>query len=229
MSEKNKNTPRRGSVALASVFCLSLCACESIVDEREQYSLSEETTHSYLDSRLDFLNARVDEYPKRDDYHYQIASVHFEKGDFNLAVGSLEDAIELRPDIPKYRYHLGRIYLKMGEIDRAEINFRKAAELTDAQRYSGINAALGYVLALKKDLPGAEEAFRKALVAEPDNPESYYFLGAIYDLQGRKDEAVSHFREYLSRGGRQYRSNALFYLEKLGVEVDTASTDQDRN
>ena len=55
MSEKIKNTPSRGPLALVSVFCLSLCACESIVDEREQYSLSEETTHSYLDSRLDFL------------------------------------------------------------------------------------------------------------------------------------------------------------------------------
>ena len=228
MSEKIKNTPSRGPLALVSVFCLSLCACESIVDEREQYSLSEETTHSYLDSRLDFLRARVEEYPKRDDYHYQIASVHFEKGDFNLAVSSLEEAIDLRPDIPRYRYHLGRVCLKMGEIDSAEINFRKAAELTDAQRYSGVNAALGYVLALKKDLPGAEAAFRKALVAEPDNPESYYFLGAIYDLQGKKDDAVKHFREYLARGGRQYRSNALFYLEKLGVEVDTETSAQEK-
>ena len=223
MSENTKRAPRWGSLALVSIVCLLLCACESIVDEREQYSLSEETTHSYLDSRLEFLQARVEEYPKRDDYHYEIASVHFEKGDFNRAVGNLKKAIKLRPDIPKYRYHLGRIYLKMGEIDRAEVNFRTAAELTDAQRYSGINAALGYVLALKKDLPGAEAAFRKALVAEPDNPESYYFLGAIYDLQGRKDDAVKHFREYLTRGGRQYRSNALFYLEKLGIEVDTGT------
>ena len=228
MSEKLETAPRRGPLALVSVVCLLLCACESIVDERQQYSLSEETTHSYLDSRLEFLQARVEDYPKRDDYHYQIASVHFEKNDFNRAVNSLEKAIRLRSDIPKYRYHLGRVYLKMGEIDHAEVNFRKAAELTDAQRYSGINAALGYVLALKKDLPGAEAAFRKALVAEPDNPESYYFLGAIYDLQGRRDDAVKDFREYLTRGGRQYRSNTLFYLEKLGIEVDTGAAAPDR-
>ena len=228
MSEKIKNTPSRGPLALVSVFCLSLCACESIVDEREQYSLSEETTHSYLDSRLDFLRARVEEYPKRDDYHYKIASVHFEKGDFYRAVRSLEDAVELRPDIPKYRYHLGRVFLQMGEIDKAVASFRKAAELTEDQRYSGINAGLGYALALKKDLPGAEAAFHKALAADPENAETYYFLGAICDLQGRKEEAVDHFQQYLARGGRQYRSNALFYLEKLGIEVDTETSVSDQ-
>lgn len=221
MFEKNKTAPHRGSLTLVVFFCLLLSACESIVDEREQYSLSEETTHSYLDSRLDFLKARVKEYPKRDDYHYKIASVHFEKGDFYRVVRSLEEAIELRPDIPKYRYHLGRVFLQMGEIDNAVSSFRKAAELTEDQRYSGINAGLGYALALKKDLPGAEAAFRKALAADPENSETYYFLGAICDLQGRKEEAVKNFRQYLVLGGTQYRSNALFYLEKLGIEVDT--------
>ena len=224
MSEKINTAPTRGLPALLVCFCLLLSACESIVDEREQYSLSEETTHSYLDSRLDFLKARVKEYPKRDDYHYKIASVHFEKGDFYRAVRSLEEAVELRPDIPKYRYHLGRVFLQMGEVDNAVASFRKAAELTEDQRYSGINAGLGYALALKKDLPGAEAAFKKALAADPENSETYYFLGAICDLQGRKEEAVKHFREYLARGGTQYRSNALFYLEKLGIEVDTKTS-----
>ena len=84
------------------------------------------------------------------------------------------------------------------------------------------------VAELAEALDEVEAAFRKALVAEPDNPESYYFLGAIYDLQGRKDDAVKHFREYLARGGRQYRSNALFYLEKLGVEVDTETSAQEK-
>ena len=117
-----------------------------------------------------------------------------------------------------------RVFLQMGEVDNAVVSFRKAAELTEDQRYSGINAGLGYALALKKDLPGAEAAFKKALAADPENSETYYFLGAICDLQGRKEEAVKHFREYLARGGTQYRSNALFYLEKLGIEVDTKTS-----
>jgi hypothetical protein len=55
---------------------------------------------------------------------------------------------------------------------------------------------------------------------DPDNPEYYYFLGALHDMKREDEKTIRYFREYLSRGGRKYRTKVVFLLEKLGVKVE---------
>jgi tetratricopeptide (TPR) repeat protein len=178
---------------------------------------------SILDSKLKNLMEEVGKYPKRHDLHYQIAGVYFEKEDYREAAKGLKAALRLAPEESKYHFQLGRVYSVMGESQEAETHFREAVRLSQGDRYSGPHAALGYVLAMKKDLSGAIAEFKKCAEIEPQNPDYQYSLGSLHDMRGERDEAIKCFQEYLVLGGTRYRKNAVFFLEKLGVQVDDAA------
>jgi tetratricopeptide (TPR) repeat protein len=188
--------------------------------EYDDYTGPQQNAQSYLDTRLKKLEEKASEYPKVPDYRYQIAGVHFERGDYTDAVTHLREAIYLDPNQSRYRFHLGRCYLQMKEMELAEEEFRAAVRLSAEGRFSGPYASLGYVLALRGKHVEAKENLHRAIEIDPEDPEPHYFLGALYDLEKDRDQAVYHLREYLDRGGRQYRKRAVFVLEKLGVKVD---------
>ncbi len=207
--------------AMLGITGLVLCGCtEVIVKDEERHEFTDGASHSILDSRIEFLEDKIREYPKRDDYEYGIAAIYFEKEDYRESARHLRRAISLSPDNSKYHYQLGRVYLKMREVDLAETSFQAASRQTPGGRYSGFHQALGLVKGMKREHAAAEVEFERAIEAEPDNAESYYFLAAVCDLQGKREKAVRNFREYLARGGQVFRTNTIFFLEKLGVVVD---------
>jgi len=217
------------SLVVASVVAVVAAStgCEStIVRAEEKHEISAKSDQSFLDGRIERLEKRTRDYPKRDDFQYEIAGIYFLKEDYRGAARHLMHAIDLRPDNPRYHYHLGRVYLKMREVGLAEASFRAALAHTPEGRYSGFHCALGLVKSMQSDNAGASQEFAAAIAAEPANPEPYYFYAAVRDLQGDRDEAVRYFREYLARGGRIFRSNAIFFLEKLGVVVDRAALER---
>lgn len=203
---------------IGSFLLVSLVGCQSVTTEENTYQVSTKS-HSYLDSKLEKLKELSEQYPRRHDLQYQIAGIHFLKADFNESAVHLKKAIVEKPDVSQYHYHLGRVYLTMGELERAEGSFQMAAQLDHRNRFSGPRAAYAYVLALEKKVPLAIAEFEKCLAIEPDNVLFYYFLGALNDMRGGDPQAVRYFREYLERGGVKYRRKAVDYLESLGVEV----------
>lgn len=209
------------SLVAACLSCLlALPSCRTTVnDGGTTYMASNEKGESILDARLRKLADEVKLYPKRHDLHYEIAGIHYEKQDLHAAARALERAIELQPTNVQYHTMLGRAYLQMEELDLAERHFRKAVSLVPPGRYSGPHAALGYVLSLKKDCPGAIEEFEKCVVAEPNNPKYWYSLGAQHDIMGNREEAVRYFQQYLQSGDTEYRRHTVFILERLGVSV----------
>ena len=54
---------------------------------------------------------------------------------------------------------------------------------------------LGAVLGWQGRQPEAVEAFRKAIVLQPDRPEVHYGLGLALGEQGKMGEAIPHFRK----------------------------------
>jgi tetratricopeptide (TPR) repeat protein len=206
---------------LAAVVSCTLTACQTTTTEvGTGYKFPDEDTESILDSKLNNLSKEVEKYPKRHDLHYRIAGVHFQKADYHESAQALERAIALSPEDSKYHFQLGRVYLRMQELEIAEEHFRKATRLSPPDRYSGPHAALGLVLSLNKDYKGAIAEFKKCIQIDPENPLYYYSLGAQYDIVGNTEGAIRNFKEYLLRGGVRYRKNATFILRKLGVDVE---------
>lgn len=227
MRTKNLSAPRRPSgVSTCGVICLAvlpwLSSCQTTKTEKTSVSMpTEDMSKSILDSRLSSLQKEVEEYPKRHELHYRIASVLYQKNDLKQCVNALHKAIDLSPKVAKYHYHLGRVYLHMGELQSAEKEFRTACRYMVSGRYTGPHAALGYTLARQNRVDEAIEQFETCLEIEPENPSFYYFLGSLYDIKGDEESVIRYYQEYLARGGATYRKNVLFVLEKLGVEVDT--------
>jgi len=209
---------------LVIATALLVSGCTTTVSETTDYEVSDGTSASVVDSRLETLQKDSLKYPKRSDLHYQMALLYFQKADYHASRDALEKAIELEPEVSEYQYHLGRVLLRMQELEVAEERFREAVRLQPKNRYSGPHAALGWTLTLRKDWDGALVEFQRCVEIEPGNPIFYYFLGSIYDLKGEKEKAIQSFQEYLARGGKQYRKKTAHILEKMGVEVDSMPT-----
>ena len=190
------------------------------VEQGTDYKIQDGKGTSVLDVRLKKLGEEAEQYPKRSDLRYQMAAVHYQKANYRESAKELEAAIDLSPDEMKFHYHLGRVYLYMQELSKAEKHFREAAKLSPQDRYTGPHAALGYVLALEKRPNEGLVEFKRCAELEPENPIYFYFLGILYDMLGNAKETIHNFQEYLVLGGKTYRQKTTFILEKLGVKVE---------
>lgn len=193
--------------------------CETTTKEKNDYVLTDARPDSVLDSRIKKLSDEAVKYPLRSDLHYQIAVIHAKKGDCNESVRALERAIKISPNDAKYYFHLGRLYLNMNDLGRAEEEFRKSIQLTPEGRFTGPHAALAWTMSLRGEHAAALAEFEKCTAIDPANPIFHYFQGSIHDIQGNAEKAIHHFREYLARGGTTYRTRATDMLRRLGVNV----------
>ncbi len=208
-----------GSCLLAATF-----GCKTTVTKDEFVGVSFDQQQgsgdsSVLDSQLKKLESLSRTYPKRPDLHYKMAGVHCQKENLHDAAKSLQRAIYLDPGDSKYHYHLGRLYMRMHELEKAEKALRRAVELMPRERYTGGHAALGYVLCQTGRMQEARAEFETCTRIDPEEPNSYYFLGCIDDAGGRRDSAVANFKEYLARGGQLYRTRARTLLLGYGIAV----------
>lgn len=197
---------------------LAALGCETTSEEHIEYAAQSEL-ESKEDDRLVRLEEKAREYPKSSKYHYEIAGVHFQRGDYMDAERYLVKAIDLEPTQPRYHYHLGRNFMQQNELAKAEASFRKTLELSKTDRYSGLHTSLGYSLALQGKYREAKEQFLLAVRIEPEKPETYYLLGSIHDIEDNKDRTIYYMREYLQRGGSKYRKKAIQILGQLGISV----------
>ena len=203
---------------LAAAACLHV-GCQTSTTTKSEYQFPSAKPTSILESKRVALQQEASLYPKRHELHYQIAGVCFQQEDYRGAQVALTKALEIKPNDSKYHYHLGRIYLRSGDLDLAESHFRRSASLVGENRYTGPHAALGYVLAKRERFSEALEEFKKCVEIEPENPAFYYFLGSVHDILGDKEATIHHFQEYLTRGGVSYRAKVEFLLDKMGIEV----------
>jgi tetratricopeptide (TPR) repeat protein len=187
----------------------------------DPYKVSENTI---LDSRLKELEKLADEYPKRSDIPYQIAGVWYQKENYRESARSLERAIYIDPQEGKYHFHLGRVYMNMRELDLAEKEFRRALELMPGDRYTGPHGAMGYLLCQKGRWQEAQKEFEACVRIDPAEPNSYYYLGCIADVQHNGDAAVANLKKYLELGGKGFRPKTVEILASYGVGARAEET-----
>ena len=216
-----KRYRRIAGLSILSIAALVAPGCETVtIEEGSDYMVTTSKTDTVLDVKLKTLQEDAEKYPKRHDIQYQIAIVHSKKGDLREAANALEKAVRIAPEEAKYHYELGRAYKGMKELDLAEKHFREATRHVPVDRYTGFHAALGDVLAEKKDWMGALAEFEACIRIEPNDSQYYYVVGSLYDILGRREDAIRNLEEYLVRGGDTYRKNAVNILERLGVIVE---------
>ena len=115
------------------------------------------------------------------------------RGQYERAVGVLNQAVAINPDDNTIRYNLGAAVALANkdyqqELKQTEKALKQALQSNprDVQK----QVELGITYELQGELAKAANAFEEALKYDPNRPELYSLLGPIYERQERYDEAL---------------------------------------
>jgi tetratricopeptide (TPR) repeat protein len=108
------------------------------------------------------------------------------------AIAAFRRALEAAPDLAEARLALGTCLRQAGELQSARVELERALTL----RQGGGRAwfALGLVCEDLRDTPGAIEAYRRSIEAQPDVPEVHVNLGLNLQNAGDLDAAIDSYR-----------------------------------
>ncbi len=211
--------------ALSSLLGFILSGCTTTESRREVIDFGEAKgkTRSILDSRIEHLEKKVKKYPKRIDYYFDLATIYFSREDYRMAAEWLQRGLDVSPTNQKFLYQLGRTHLAMGEYEEAVRAYKQALKSSHQDRHTGIHFALAYSYSLNRDWKNAEHHYKKCSEINPLDPNPYYFLGSISDIQNKRKETIRYMREYLELNGKVYRKKAVQILRHHGVAVELNS------
>ena len=106
-----------------------------------------------------------------------------------------EKALELRPGHPDALVNIGRLYYEEGANEAAIVQYRRAL-----QAASGLHSTAAFNLGLALEDVGREraasEAYRAAILADPDFADAHYNLSRVYERLGDRMSALRHLKSY---------------------------------
>lgn len=108
---------------------------------------------------------------------------------FTKALDEYKKSQEYVADFPMGRHNLGNYYAKLGDLGRAEENFREAILIDDLFYPSKNNLALIYYQ--QGRLKDAEILLQDLVNNHPDVIDGYYYLALLYGEQKKYTEAIT--------------------------------------
>lgn len=175
--------------------------------------------------------------PKSFKWLYYLGSLEAKHGKNTDAVGTLREALRLKPDYLPARLKLGESLFVAGELDESNETYsaiiKKWPEAAEA--YYG----LGRIAAARGDLTAARESFRKACDLFPPYGAAHYALAQVDRKLGKGEESdqqlnlhektrtlVPPFEDPLRDALRDLDMAAESHLER-GVELEQAGRLED--
>jgi type IV pilus assembly protein PilF len=190
-------------ILLAMAAALALAACAS----------KEPATNP---AQLDPLPPiKMPEVPlsKRAQIHTDLGAGYYERGQMEVALEELNEAVKLDPNIAKTYNIYGLVYTMLREDVKAEQNFRKAMALAPSD--PDIRANWGWYLCthdqMRESLPEFELAIRDPLYKTPD--VALVNAGRCAATIGEVDRAEAYYRRALQI--QPGNANAAFGLATL--------------
>ncbi|MGC9063560.1 MAG: tetratricopeptide repeat protein, partial [bacterium] len=115
----------------------------------------------------------------------------------------LEVALEENPEDHSILVYLGKTYIGENDLDKAEEYYRKAIEIVESsnKKYTSLfflqtaYIDMGNLLVQKEKFEEAIEYFNKAIMIDPNFPDTYYHIGVAYYNKERFKEAYDMFRK----------------------------------
>lgn len=128
---------------------------------------------------------------------FALANLYFQSQQFETAVAAYRRALEQLPRFRRARMNLGRVYLLQDKSSEAVTVFGELVKLRQADADTFM--LYGHALTLEGRPVSAENAYRQALLLEPNDIEA--LLGLVRSLmqQERYREGVNLLKELLER------------------------------
>lgn len=120
----------------------------------------------------------------------------YQLGDYDVAMGHLDRAIELAPAYAEAHNSLGILHLEAGRADLAADCFRQA--VAHRPDYANAYTNLGNALRQADELEEAVDAYLHALTRDPAATQPAYRLAATLISLGRADDALGAIEACLS-------------------------------
>jgi tetratricopeptide (TPR) repeat protein len=155
----------------------------------------------------------LDERLSKDRHHlhrsvllYNMAQVHNQIGNHELAIQHYSAAMQMDPNYSEYYNERGSLYLKLGRLEEAELDYLRAIELSAPYFEVWTNLANCYMLQGRLD--EATLAFSKALDLKPAQPASLFGRAQVREALGASEEALADYTAALELNPMYWQARA---------------------
>jgi tetratricopeptide (TPR) repeat protein len=121
------------------------------------------------------------------DEYYRQALDAYRKNRFDNAINSLNDAILIQGNRAEFFAARGLIYLEDGVKDKAQADFEKALKLNKHEMLA--HYGRGIIAYQSNNWDEALAHFSDAYKADPERPETLYYLALVYHRKHQHDVA----------------------------------------
>lgn len=128
--------------------------------------------------------------------HKLLALVAMEKGLPDAAIGHIQKAMDLAPEVAQYRHLFGRIRAMQGRMPEAAEALRTAAEMSGPDRY-GVLCDLGLCLEQLQAWEDALTVYAEVLAHDPKNRTALHGKAGANAAVGELPRAKSAYEELL--------------------------------
>ncbi len=134
--------------------------------------------------------------PRHADALHLSGMVAFQRGNGDVAVERLRQAVDERPNVAEFHNNLGIVLADRERLDEATACYRRALELRPD--YAEAHCNLGNALKEQERYDLAEDAYRRALEIQPDCAETLNNLAIVLSKQEEKHgQAAEVYRQAL--------------------------------
>ncbi|HUD73121.1 MAG TPA: tetratricopeptide repeat protein, partial [Dongiaceae bacterium] len=146
---------------------------------------------------LAYLRSVTAAHPQAAEAHAALGALLLKSGDRAAAEQELLASLRIDPALGDPLSELHTLYKDTDKVLGLEPIVRKGLALNDQSVVH--HNWMGIILEWKKDLPGAEREFRKAMDLDPDYAATMANLGAMYGRSGRLNEAVAILKRAVAK------------------------------
>ena len=141
--------------------------------------------------------------------HELLGSVYIRKGQYDLALAELQQALDMNPNDAGIFNEMGEVLLYAGQTDDA-IRSMKMGLRFNPIATPGIYMELGLAYYLKEKYDDTVKIVQQGLAKKPDFVGHHIVIAAAYAQLGRMEDATNSAREVLRR-------NPFFEIESYGT------------
>ncbi|MGE0310692.1 MAG: type IV pilus biogenesis/stability protein PilW [Lautropia sp.] len=230
------------SAVAACLLPLAVAACVSTETSRSTGTGQPGSTTADANSRYDrgapTSGDRDEELRRRSRIRLELASTHFQQGNYRQAMVEGEEATKIDPRYPQAHGMLGLVHWKIGDVAAAEASFRRALELDpqDAEMNNNFGWFLCKTGRQKASIAYFTNASSDRLYASPAKPlhnagicslemgdeaaAENYFLRAFQVDPGNAVAMFNLGEIYLKRGNVE---RAKFYSDRLNARYEASA------
>ena len=147
----------------------------------------------------------------------KLGRLHELSGKPRQALEPLERAIEGEPEVPEWRFRLGRAHLALGDMTEAVRHLEAARELDEEHAYGAVLLTLAEAQRRSDDPANALATLERYEVLQGPTPESAFRRGQVHAARRDKERARAAYAEVgqlASQAARYQRAEARGWAAK---------------